>query len=425
MTVFKRKRGSKQDRYYTGKYKSPLSGKWVTVALRVMEKRVAETKLRDIVQAEEREAYRLTLPQPLVHAAALPLADHLREYLADLKALGRSKQYRVHQRGRIERLLRECGWRVCRDVTPDSFAAWRRREPQTAPRTLNHYLGAVVSFIEWMRRQGRIAANPLAAVGSVETRGRDRRLRRALTVDEARHLVAVAGRRAVMYLFALRTGVRRSEMYQLRWSDVRLGLPRPSFTVRASTAKNKREAVLPLAAEVADALGRLRGPVEAAGRVFAGLLPRTGLDFMRADLRAAGIEHVNAEGERVDFHALRHTFCTHLHGAGVGQRAAQELMRHSDPSLTARTYTDASLLPLFVAVDAVPSLMGGGTQIGTQAAVATCHKLASGGESIRVADGNASPVRSRLTAHSGTPRQGVSQRDQRIPPRGVEPLFSP
>jgi hypothetical protein len=53
----------------------------------------------------------------------------------------------------------------------------------------------------------------------------------------------------------------------------------------------------------------------------------------------------------VDFHSLRHTFCTNLHRAGVSQREAMELMRHGDPRLTAKTYTDASLLQLGSAVE--------------------------------------------------------------------------
>ena len=38
---------------------------------------------------------------------------------------------------------------------------------------------------------------------------------------------------------------------------------------------------------------------------------------------------------------------------GVSQRLAQELMRHSDPKLTANLYTDAAHLPTFEAVNAM------------------------------------------------------------------------
>ena len=48
---------------------------------------------------------------------------------------------------------------------------------------------------------------------------------------------------------------------------------------------------------------------------------------------------------------------------GVSQRMAQELMRHSDPRLTADIYTDVTMLPTFNAVHALPWLgVEGGNQ---------------------------------------------------------------
>jgi len=59
-------------------------------------------------------------------------------------------------------------------------------------------------------------------------------------------------------------------------------------------------------------------------------------------------------GRRLDFHALRYTFATKLAREGVAQRTAQELMRHSDPKLTAMIYTDPTQLPTFDCVEKLP-----------------------------------------------------------------------
>jgi hypothetical protein len=83
-------------------------------------------------------------------------------------------------------------------------------------------------------------------------------------------------------------------------------------------------------------------------RVFKGLIPR--MPRFRADLEAAGIPYIDAKGEYADFHSLRKTFGTMLTLAGVGQRTVMELMRHSDMRLTAKTYTDANMLPVSDAV---------------------------------------------------------------------------
>ncbi|MGF1451816.1 MAG: tyrosine-type recombinase/integrase [Opitutales bacterium] len=72
------------------------------------------------------------------------------------------------------------------------------------------------------------------------------------------------------------------------------------------------------------------------------------------DLAKAGIERVDGLGRKLDFHALRYTFATNLARSGAAQRLAQELMRHSDPKLTAKVYTDAKLLPTFETVEQLP-----------------------------------------------------------------------
>jgi hypothetical protein len=103
--------------------------------------------------------------------------------------------------------------------------------------------------------------------------------------------------------------------------------------------------------ELRDLLARL--PARET-RVFADLLPP--MDTFRADLKAAGIEFVDAQGRRADFHALRHTLATNLMLAGTSPRIAMEIMRHSDIKLTTKTYTDAGLLPLAETVINLPSL---------------------------------------------------------------------
>ena len=71
---------------------------------------------------------------------------------------------------------------------------------------------------------------------------------------------------------------------------------------------------------------------------------------MDVHLQKAGIEKIDASGKKVDFHSFRYTFATKLARKGVSQRLTQELMRHSDPRLTANLYTDVSHLPTFDAV---------------------------------------------------------------------------
>ena len=62
-------------------------------------------------------------------------------------------------------------------------------------------------------------------------------------------------------------------------------------------------------------------------------------------------------GRYADFHALRHSFITHLGRAGVHSRTVQELARHSTPMLT-QQYTHGFKGDEVAAVNALPDLSG-------------------------------------------------------------------
>jgi integrase len=135
-------------------------------------------------------------------------------------------------------------------------------------------------------------------------------------------------------------------------ADLALDGDRPTLTLSGAITKNGKPATLPLRADLADALRAEvtgRRPTDPVFEIPADLLRR-----FYADLKRAGIPRVDARGRLVDIHALRTTFGTHLAVAGVPITTAQKLMRHSDPKLTANVYTDAGLLDLHKAVEALP-----------------------------------------------------------------------
>ncbi len=225
---------------------------------------------------------------------------------------------------------------------------WRQRQKKS-PKTLNEYLGNAKAFLNWMVRLGFIAANPLAPVEKTRTQGRETRARRSYSAEEVQQLLAVAGPRKVIYLTALLTGLRRGELGKLKWADVQLEGPAPFILVRGANAKNHKEERQPLHTDLVAALRELRGPAASPSElIFAKGLPR--MKRFYADLKAAGISPGDAERGSADFHSLRVTFNTHLGILGTGDPVRMALMWHSDPRLTAKTYTDAHLLPKAQAV---------------------------------------------------------------------------
>jgi integrase len=102
----------------------------------------------------------------------------------------------------VERRIAECAWEDPRNVTPDSFVAWRSGQ-RKSPKTLNEHLNAIRGLLNWMRRQGRIDANALADVERADRRGKSSFERRALTLDEGKRLLVASERRRPAYLAAL------------------------------------------------------------------------------------------------------------------------------------------------------------------------------------------------------------------------------
>lgn len=197
--------------------------------------------------------------------------------------------------------------------------------------------------------------NPLKFVERIDTRGKPQ-YRRALSLDEIKRLLGVAPPfRAVVYLTAIYTGLRRNELNQLKWGDLHLDGLQPYVLAPATITKNRKEAKLPLRPEVVAALNSIRPETAAPFQwVFHHEVPR--VRTLQKDLAAAGVKFIDESGRRMDFHSLRMTFGTLLAVNHVHLTDAIHLMRHSDPKLTMKIYTDASQLALNESVAMLPQM---------------------------------------------------------------------
>ena len=357
MHVFKPKRMKNGKRwtsqYWSGRYRLDGDLTWTTVALRVRQKEVAERKLAEIVNREERKRQGMLTDEVETSAAGRPLAEHLEEYEQDLLARNRATGYIRKVMPRCRRVIEECRWTRLGDITADSFVSWRA-SAGCGPRTANHYLDAVRSFLEWMVRCGRLSTNPLARVQKAETRGHERVVRRAYTHDELRRLLAVDEARSPIYLGAALTGLRYGELGRLCCGDLDLIGAQPMVRLPASIQKTPEYKALPLAPEVAQAWRPLTEGRPANAKLFAKGMPSH--EVFNADLKKAGIPKRDERGRTVDFHSFRKTFTTFLQVAGVDRRVVMEVARHKDSRLTDFVYTDVERLDLRTAVNRLPIL---------------------------------------------------------------------
>ena len=127
----------------------------------------------------------------------------------------------------------------------------------------------------------------------------------------------------------------------------------PMVTVAAAYSKRRRNDEQPIRQDLAE-LVRPWLAVKTKGSPVLHLLHGHTAELIRHDLQAAGIPYADDAGRVADFHALRHTFITRVVSSGASVKAAQELARHSTPSLTIGRYAHVRLHDLSAALDALP-----------------------------------------------------------------------
>ena len=308
------------------------------------------------------------LTDPYADHRDRPIVDHLADWITELRQTGCSAIYTNQCNARITRLIRECGWELLADMKPESFIVWRETAKSDiahnikdksktkivtmGPKTQNHYLVTLRTFGNWCVERKRMESNQIADVPTVEHAGDIRRKRRALTPDQVTaFLAAVPTEYNLLYRLFLTTGLRRDEAATLQWGDLHIDGPTPFLQLRAENTKSKRADALPLRVDIAAELKTARKDSGDAERVFR-RVPRI-KEHCRW-LNAAGIPYIDAQGRRLDIHALRHTYGTLLSKSGVSPREAMSLMRHTDLRLTMNVYTDPRIFDLAGAVEKLP-----------------------------------------------------------------------
>ena len=205
------------------------------------------------------------------------------------------------------------------------------------------------TFVRWCIQEHRMYENPVVNVPRLNEQTDRRHQRRALDEAEVRALLASAEKgphlagmtgaeRLLIYRTAVETGLRQNELRTLTRGC--LDLEGLTITVRAGYSKHRREDVVPIRAELAEALREWVAHMATAAKVFN--IPNRSkmIRAFRADLAAAGIAGRDAEGRVVDFHAAgRHSFISQLAAGGVHPKTAQVLARHSTITLTMDRYT--------------------------------------------------------------------------------------
>ena len=224
--------------------------------------------------------------------------------------------------------------------------------------TTNKCIKYLKSMLNWGVESEIILSNPIEKIKLLPNKRV--KLRRALTADEAKALIEEAPPTyKIIWRFFLSTGLRRNELTTLTWDNIDLEA-KTVRVVKSKTEAGKR--TIPLSPDLVQELSKAKSK---KGLVFKtqsnGIRTNNLIRELRRHMKRVllanqgipcgtkmsrttiknnkeAIEEIELDLQKIDIHALRYTFCTHLIGSGVDIKTVQSLMGHSSPDVTLRVY---------------------------------------------------------------------------------------
>jgi integrase len=236
-----------------------------------------------------------------------------------------------HQLVTLKPLVEHFGKMRIRSITHADIEKYKTRRLQTKTRrggdrdiaSVNRELSLLRAMLNYARRQGWLNRNPFGMGESIISNADETRRERILTREEEARLLAVcAGPRAhlrPLLICALDTGMRRGEMFKLRWSDIDLvgGVIR----IRKTTTKTWEARTIGMTTRLQDELRRLweAAPPDPDGLVFG---------VKNNIKRSFGTACKLAEIEDFRLHDCRHSATTRMIQAGMAPMEVMKITGH-------------------------------------------------------------------------------------------------
>lgn len=308
------------DYYVHGRKKREKIGPSRILAEQVLAKRkveIAENKYLDIKKDHK-----------------VRFEDFADEYL-ELHCKPNNKSWHKSDFFNLQNLKKYFSGKYLHEITPkdiEGYKAARLKEVSRAPTkkkispaTINRILNCLSSLynraIEW----GKTKENPMSKVKLFKVANiRIRYLEKGeivkLVANCDKHLRSIVA-------VALNTGMRKSEILNLKWQDCdfRLGI------IHLLNTKNGEKSECPMNEQTKTALIRVRKHPESS-YIFCNSAGKPYTDIRKSFFTALK----NSDITDFRFHDLRHTFASHLVMSGVDLNTVRELLRHKSLKMTLR-----------------------------------------------------------------------------------------
>jgi integrase/recombinase XerD len=236
------------------------------------------------------------------------------------------------------------------DLDADAIAAFLdhiEANRSNAATTRNCRRAAVRSFFKHLLRNDLARSLQYTRVLAIPSKKTQQRPATYLEADDVRAIIAKPDRRTydgwrdyTLLLFLYNCGARVAEVLAVEWADLQFVPPRQ---VRLR-GKGRKERLLPLWRETADALHRLRGMVTSAGQqhVFVNChghpLTRDGVAYIlhKHASAVAAKERPTLGHKRITPHVLRHSCAVALLQSGTDITVIRDYLGHASVATTAR-----------------------------------------------------------------------------------------
>lgn len=365
-SVRERSNGSWEGRY---KYTDEVTGKQLSKSVYAATKAEVKRKLKELIDKIENAPPE---EDEYVKPSAITFGEWLDTWMKEYKKNGVSPATYNSYHQNIENHIRPAlGEIPIQKLRPDHIQTLLndltrgkgKKQPPLASWTVIKVKNIISGAFEQAIRNQIVPYNPARA--SVPPKLEQKDIRILTEEEQKKFMEAVKGHRLeALYLFALATGMRRGEILALTWDCI--DMKNLNISVKGSvnrikdpdtkvskmiysdpkTKSGKRQIpVLPnLVPVLLEHKSRQDAERTAAGSawnprnlVFCSnvgtvIEPRRVAMTMDKMAKKAGLPHFT-------FHALRHTFATRMMESGVPAKVVQEILGHSDVTLTLNTYS--------------------------------------------------------------------------------------
>jgi integrase len=222
------------------------------------------------------------------------------------------------------------------DITAEQIANFRAsRAAEVSNSTTNRDMSFLKMMLNLAVDWGKLEKSPAAKVKKLPE---PPSIERILSADETQRLLAAAGPRLKPILVtALGTGMRRGELFALKWADIDFA----HGTIHVRMSKSNKSRIIPVGPTV---LAMLQALPCLSEFVFPGQRKGRALQSISRSFRTACAD-AKIGGFR--FHDCRHTYATELLNRGVEIVTVSRILGHSSIMMTVKyLHTSAERLRL-------------------------------------------------------------------------------